>query len=1785
MTAHTTAHITAHRMSTPVGGPLRHALACLCLVCGVLAAGAGAASSARANDLPAEASPLVTQLATIDRLRVLSRDARAYAHGLRARDTVADEEWSTRRDALDRYSEAQEADDPAAAIAALEDYIDAGGDDDADRWRALARLRLTQDPQSRDGVLAAWTAYGVAGSDDGHRRALRILGDVAEAVGEPDLAVPLYQAALAYGDDADTRDRLRAVAGDAPVLATMTGRIERDVPELCLTFTADPVADGSVRYEDFVGLDPADDTVARVDADALCLSGFRHGTRLDVTLRAGLPLADGAALADTRTWSVAVPNREPRVAFVGESYVLPARGSQGLPLDSVNVARVDLTIYRLPARGLAAALREGETFRPLSGWAADELGDETGTLVWSGAMDLPNEANRQQRAAVPFAKAVPNPEPGLYAVTATIASRPPPHWRDRPTQWVLVTDLGLQAYHGDRELVVAARSLETGQPQSGVEVALIARNNDVLGTATTDATGLARLPAGLLRGDGGARPSHVTATAPDGSDHALLDLGRPALDLSDRGVGGRDAPGPLDAFLYLERGIYRPGETIEMMALLRDDRARAVTDLPLTLKVMRPDGVEVRREVVRLDSGGGGWLRLPTSDSDRTGVWTITAHAEPDGPAIGRVTVQLEDFVPARMEVLLDAPENTVLRPGDTVPIGVEARYLYGAPAAGLAAEAELVLRHDPQPFGAERADYVFGLTTESFEPWREDLTIADTDDEGRTRVEALLRDAPDTSLPLSALVRATVLEPGGRPTNRAVSIPVRLTDTMVGLDPLFEDSRIDEDESAGYRVLAMDAAGDAVPDRSLRVFLYAEDWDYQWYREGDGWRYSAVVRDRRIDARDIVTGPDGTVDVTLPVSGWGRFRVEVADLESGAVTSHRFYAGWRVPGPSAQDTPDTLRMTAEHATYAVGQTARLSLDPPFAGEALVTVLGQDVLDARSVSVPADGRVIEIPVTEDWGAGAYVAVSLFRPGTDTERGPGRAVGVHWVAVDTADRTLDVTLDPPETIRPRGPLTIPVSVAHAGPDTRVTVAVVDEGILQLTGFATPKPDAFFLGKRRLGVELRDAYGALIDGRDATLGQLRTGGDAAGRHAPGLPDKTVEPLAVFSGPVELDADGTATVRVDIPAFNGRVRVMAAAYDARGVGHGEASVTIRDPMVTLVTLPRFLAPEDRAAMHLTLDNVDGPAGDWRVAVTTEGGVTVDAGGTATLPIPAGGRGDHVVTLKGDTIGGGRVTLAVTDPNGATTTQAWGLSTRPAAARETRARTYRLAPGQSQPLNRGVLDGFAPGTASLSVSLSTLPDLRLASLVRDLDRYPYGCVEQTVSRALPLLMVADVAAAVGVVDPSDPDALKDRIDEAIARVVAMQRGDGGFSLWGGGERQEWLSAYATEFLLRARNTGHTVPPFALDRALGFLESTVLGLDYADEALPARAYALYVLALAGEVDPGALRYVHDADLNRLPGPLPRAHLGAALAMIGDTARARSAFAATDQARLQLSSLTAEQAADIPRPYGSTLRDVAATVALMAESGLGDPLAEAEALADARAGQPWLSTQEQARLVQAAAALQALQGPLSVSVAGAETVPLGTGRALVRPGADAASGAVSVTNTGDGTVTMVVAGDGIPSAPPPAEDHGLTISRVFYDLDGQRVDPVMVGQSDLMVAVISGETVDPQALGDDETHQALVVDLLPAGLVLENAAVGDGRSTAGLDWLPDLDTPAHVELRDDRFVAALPIGRDHTGFTVAYLVRAVTPGVFTMPGVFVESMYQPALRARGPAAQMIITPR
>ena len=423
----------------------------------------------------------------------------------------------------------------------------------------------------------------------------------------------------------------------------------------------------------------------------------------------------------------------------------------------------------------------------------------------------------------------------------------------------------------------------------------------------------------------------------------------------------------------------------------------------------------------------------------------------------------------------------------------------------------------------------------------------------------------------------------------------------------------------------------------------------------------------------------------------------------------------------------------------------------------------------------------------------------------------------------------------------------------------------------------------------------------------------------------------------------------------------------------------------------------------------------------------------------------------------------------------------------------------------------------------------------------------------------------------------IKERIEKAIGRVLEMQRYDGGFALWdASGEVEPWLSAYAMDFLTRAKAKGYDVAGVFYDNGLRWLT------DYAQRqeennsgALTARAYALYVLAEAGGEDISALRYIADNQIDKLSSALAQAQVGAALALRGDQARAEAAF------KTALASLKRE--ASQPRywffDFGGALRDGAAIVTLATEAKVKgvDTLPVLERVASLQASASWLSTQEQSWLVLAANAMGQGAAKPSLSVDGdAQTV---AGDSFhIRPDAAALQKGTTVKNTGGAVIYASATVIGVPAQDLPAMSNGLTIERSVFTPDGKHADLTKVRQSNVLVVELKGSR------RDSDPHQALVVDLLPAGFEIENTRLSGSQKTDQFSWLGDLTSPSYAEYRDDRFVAAIDLADNQDSFQVAYLVRAVTPGTYRMPASSIEDMYRPSLRARTEMGDVTILP-
>ena len=1502
-------------------------------------------------------------------------------------------------------------------------------------------------------------------------------------------------------------------------------------PRICATFS-EPLIKAGFDYDPYVSTVEAD-LVAQADGSQLCLDGAQHGTRYQITLRAGLPAQSGETLIRDVSLSIYVRDRAPSVRFPGRAYVLARDGDAALPVDTVNLDEVALVLSRVSDRNLVRALRENVFGRPLSQWQEREFNDSMGQEVWRGTGVVSGELNAETRTRLPMAAALEGQPAGIYALSARVPGSDP-YDQASAMQWFVLSDLGVTTWQGNDGMTAAIRGLRDAGGVAGADVTVVSRANAVLARATSDDEGYVHFPLGITRGRGAAAPAALQVRS--GEDFVFLPLTDPAFDLSDRGVEGRPPAPPIDVFLTTDRGAYRPGATVHATALARNAATDAMKGLPMTAILYRPDGVEYSRHLHGADMAGGYVFSMPLGGAVPRGTWRLEIKSDVDAPPLASQTVLVEDFVPERIDVTLDLPD-APLQLGGATQISADAQYLFGAPGADLAVEGELRLsRRDTL---ADRPGYRFGRHDAEFSPRQATLPPTRTDANGRARVALNWPDVTAEGVLLQADITVRVSDGAGRPVERTLTRPVDPAGPVIGIRPAFDDV-LPEGAEARFDLIMLGAAGPVPATWTVNRV----ETRYQWYQLYGNWNWEPVTTRTRV-AQGDATLSDTPVTISTPTD-WGDYEI-VVEQAGGQYTASSvgFAAGW-YGAADASDTPDRLPVALDAPRYAPGDTATLRIDAPFDGTALVSVLASDVIERRAVPVVAGENTVPLEVEASWGTGAYVAASVLRGAAQDSFGPSRALGIAHAAIDPGAKALDVSLSVPETTGGQaGNTDVTVQVEGLGDNQGyVTLAAVDVGILNLTGFEAPSPQDHYFGQRRLGVDMRDLYGRLIDSSSGTLGTVRSGGDASAQLQRQGPPPTEAVMAAFSGPVTLGSDGTATITIPRPDFNGTIRLMAVAWSDGGVGQAQAEVVARDPVVVSAALPRFMAPGDQSRLQLEFVHAAGPAGQMGLSVSARGLTLGDA--PQQIEIAENGTVRVALPLRADITGDHKITALLTTPDGKTLRKDLTLGVRSNDPTVTTTRRLTLAAGEVLTLDDNLFAGLRLD-ARATVAAGPLARFDMPGLLRQLDRYPYGCTEQITSAALPLLYAGDLATGAGL------DSIGTRINAAIARVLTRQASNGAFGLWRAQSGEFWLDAYVTDFLSQARAAGYAVPDHAMTLALDNLRNRVNYAPEFDSGGEDLAYALMVLAREGAARIGDLRYYADAKAMAFATPLARAQLAAALAQYGEQTRADRLFGLAQDLALATSTETPRWRAD----FGTDVRDAAGVLHLAVQAG-SDRVDRAR-LANAITGQNRrYSTQEAAQIVMAAQSLRNPGGPAAFAVDG---TPVSGPVVQSHSASDATS---VIANVSGAAQEVTLTTFGVPQIAPEASGYGYAITRRSYAMDGTPADGAWsVGERRVIVLEVSPF--------EDVGARLMVDDPLPAGIEIDNPNLLRSGDISALDWLAPA-TAEHAEFRTDRFLAAV----DHRGnapFRLAYIARAVNPGDFHHPAALVEDMYRPEYRA------------
>ncbi len=1680
-----------------------------------------------------------------------------------------------------------------------------------DPWELRATFKGKQFREA--GVLAIDVAAGVPYTFDKQIVAPAAHGDLPVRPGAP---ITIHAAKLREGGSGFYVD---VICSDASVPTTRYFWDDVDYTDYNVT-TRCQLSDQEARQA--VHFDPeAAVSVASAPGGFRIFAPLERGT-YKLRIDAGAVSVDGGVLNDAFETELEVKARKPTVAFATQGRYLPRTAWTELPVRHRNVDLADVEIRHVPDANLIYWMTASE----------DRPDNRTSDLVAKQQIHLAGKDDEDTTTWVDVRSLVNAPERGVYEVRIRAKAKPEEKVEDNDTGWRpepevtddgyrVVAETAAQLLLTDMHLIAKLSTPEPGRkapsqvtawtigvvdnaPVSGAELRLVRASGKTVGTCTTDAAGGCSIdvPAMTL----GEEPP-VALIARKGDDLTFVEFEDLRVQAETDVTGAAwTTDTPYRAAVISDRGVYRPGDTAHLVAIVRDRAHGApAARLPVVLHLIDPQGKLNKKIVLATNDAGLVSADVPFADFARTGRWR--ARFDVADKSVGQVPFSVEEFVPERMRVTASADRPEGGSASEPTALTVEARWLFGASADG--SKIEVQCHAEAGSFApAGREAFAFGL--------------ADVDAQGHTSMtlgtitgvigaddKAQLACPPPAhgagvSGPVDVIADVAVFEgDSGRTTSAHVKVPAHPEKYYLGLQAPRGKLATTGPTSVSGIVVGWDGKTAATKPKTVSLEFQRLETEYGWMWDADGGSdYRRMTRRSREDGEDVTVAADGSFSASFSPSDASSDYLVIATAGNARTELLIQGAGWYSRWSSSEDQtprpdrPDAVRIETP-TDLRVGETATAKFVSPWAGRALMAVETDHVVSSEWIDVPEGAATWSFSLPE-FAPNAYVTALIVKDPRGETSGawlPDRAFGATSVRTIPEAYVHDVKITAPAEVKPYDHFEVALDLGPQDGPTYATVAAVDEGILSLTKFADPDPSAQIFEKRRLGVDSFETVGwtlAMPPGGPSS----RTGGDD--EETSGGRVQGVRPVALWSGVLSVPADGKLKVGFDVPSYRGSLRVMAVTAGKVRTGHAATSVAVRDPLSLTTTLPRFLTGDDTAKIPVGITNLSGR--DREVTVTIQATELPD-GDPAALAGPK--PGDVISFPAGNErkvhIGVGATETVVFDLTVGRAPAGVGLRVTAKSGELESKEELALPIMPSQPevrrvtryaLDNGALDvtphlaEWLAGTERTTLWVTTNPYAPALAHLPALVRYPHGCIEQTTSATRPLLyagaLLADIAPE--TLEKNNVDAM---VASGIERVIGMQTASGGFAYWPGGSSADpWGTAYATHMLIDAKAAKHAVPQRALDDAIGWLSRD------ADKQAPdmapdhARAYAQYVLAVAGKGRPALARSMLTAlekDPRNLLGE-DRYLLMAAIYKSGDR-RYEDALKKPDASPVRDDRWW-------NRSYGSDLRSRG--VMLSTYYDLFGRDADGEALADvlstALGTQPssqYYTTQEMAWGVTALGKWVGKPAPLTssgVSIDGASAKPLtsksGNGTSY-RFKSGSLAGNVSVSAAAAGPVWVVETIQGVRKVNDAAYGGvGLFVKRELLDVSGR---PIGLGSIPLGQAAFVRLTVTNTS-GRDLDDVALT-DRLPAGFEIENARLGRGALP---DWASEDSTwtPDYLDLRDDRVQVYGALSRGSEA-EVVYAVRAVTAGSFTWPDVGAESMYDPKTWSRArPESIKIVGP-
>ncbi|WP_461532529.1 alpha-2-macroglobulin family protein [Sinomicrobium sp.] len=1332
------------------------------------------------------------------------------------------------------------------------------------------------------------------------------------------------------------------------------------------------------------------------------------------------------------------------------------------------------------------------------------------------------------------------------------------YYRNRKvTVNILASDLGATVKKGNNQsYFIGVTNLVTAEPEAEAEVRFYNFQQQEVAKAVTDRDGFAMYDAD--------RPaSFAIVEKGDNKTYVKLNDGN-ALSVSKFDVAGVTLQKGIKGYIYGERGVWRPGDTLFLSFVLNDKANKLPARHPVKFELRDPYGKVVAKKTRSEGVGNFYTFITPTDQDAPTGNWQAVVSV---GGASFYKSIQIETIKPNRLKIKAGF-EDEILSGSKPVQGTLEVAWLHGAIARNLKADIQLRLQAKHTTF-KQYPSYVFNDPSRSFQS--EEQTVFDGKVNGEGKAVFSLKPQLNKAAPgmLNASFVTKVYETGGDFSTDVFSKTYSPYQTYIGLNVPKGDERrgmLLTDTEHRFEVVSVDEDGNPKATKGLKVTVYKVNWRWWWDTSNDNLSsYAGSSQRENVYSTTLNTGADGkaSFEFELKYPEWGRYLVHVEDPEGGHATGQTVYIDWPGwAGKSRKNDPSTATMlvfSTDRKAYTVGENAVVTFPSSAGGRALVTVEnGTEVLYARWVEATEGETRFELPIKALYAPNVYIYISLLQPHASTANDlPIRMYGVMPIKVEDPATRLKPEITMQEVLRPEETVTVKVSEQQGRPMT-YTLAVVDDGLLDLTRFSTPNAWESFFAREALGVKTWDIYDDVIGAFGGRIDQVFSiGGDEELAGAKNKKADRFKPVVIYLGPFNLKKGETASHKIAIPKYIGSVRTMLVAGDVETGAYGSAEKTtpVRKPLMVLASLPRKITPGEKVTLPVTVFAMEDKVKNVSVRIKENKAFKVIGNSSQTVSFD---RPDEKMAyfdleisdfegigkVEVSASGGGEtasyeVEIDAVNPN-PVTTSVQDVVLEPGSSREIKLETFGVA-----------------GSNAVSLEFSTLPPMNFDGRMQYLIRYPHGCVEQVTSGAFPQLFLTDVFD----LTTDRKQEIQKNVESAIKRLGGYQLPNGGFAYWSGLRyADDWGTSYAGHFFLEAEKKGYVLPIGFLDSWVSYQQQQAKQWRSSERSSSlAQAYRLYTLALAERADVSAMNRLRETT-----GISNEAkhRLAAAYALIGQHKIAREIFAS---ANIDFKPVVYDY-----YTYGSTERNRALALETLVLLDDRDKARElAVTIAKSLSEDRWMSTQSTAYSLLAMAKFAGYVGgkgmEINYSVNG-KSASVNTSKTMASRTPDIVQGAneIQLKNNKDNTVFVRLVSSGIlPVGEELAEQQNLKATVTYKGRDGSVLNVSSLQQGTNFIAEVSITN-----LKGEELKNVALSHIFPSGWEIVNTRFtdfGSGQHTP--------NPATHTDLRDDRANFYFDLGA-HATKTFKVLVNASYLGKYYLPGVQCEAMYDNNYRVR-----------